>query len=89
MSEPTGDGTKDAPWSLVTPPGQSEYEAYRDETAADRARPLASASAGLLLAGVVAGGLTFLVAAKALRIEELDTLRHLLPGRSRATSGLG
>ncbi len=32
MTEPTGDGTKAAPWVLTTPSGQSEYEAYRDET---------------------------------------------------------
>ena len=25
-------GTKDSPWSLTTPSGQSEYQAYRDET---------------------------------------------------------
>jgi hypothetical protein len=25
-------GTKDKPWTLKTPSGQSEYEAYRDET---------------------------------------------------------
>ena len=42
-----------------------------------------------LLAGAVAGGIAFLGAAKALRIEELDMLRNLLPGRSRASSGLG
>ena len=42
-----------------------------------------------LVAGAAAGGLAFLAAAKALRVEELDTLRNLLPGRSRATSGLG
>jgi hypothetical protein len=29
----TGDGTKDSPWQLTTPPGGSEYTAYRDETA--------------------------------------------------------
>jgi hypothetical protein len=34
MSEPvTGNGTKDDPWVLRTPPGQSEYLAYRDATA--------------------------------------------------------
>ena len=33
MSEPvTGNGTKDDPWVLLTPPGQSEYLAYRDPT---------------------------------------------------------
>ncbi|MDP9074370.1 MAG: hypothetical protein M3N98_09385 [Actinomycetota bacterium] len=32
MTEPTADGTKAAPWVLTTPSGQSEYEAYRDET---------------------------------------------------------
>ena len=32
MTEVTGDGTKDAPWVLTTPSGQSQYEAYRDET---------------------------------------------------------
>ncbi len=26
-------GTKDAPWKLSTPPGTSEFEAYRDEAA--------------------------------------------------------
>ncbi len=41
------------------------------------------------VAGVVAGGVAFLGAAKMLRIEELDMLRNLLPGRSRTTSGLG
>lgn len=34
MSEPvSGNGTKDEPWVLRTPPGQSEYLAYRDTTA--------------------------------------------------------
>jgi hypothetical protein len=34
MSEPvTGNGTKDDPWVLRTPPGQSQYLAYRDTTA--------------------------------------------------------
>jgi len=42
-----------------------------------------------LVAGVIAGGAAFLAAAKALRIEELDTLRNLLPGRSRTSSALG
>jgi len=42
-----------------------------------------------LVAGVLAGGVTFLGAAKALRIEELETLRDLLPGRRRAAPGLG
>jgi hypothetical protein len=28
-----GKGTKDSPWQLTTPPGTSDYEAYRDETA--------------------------------------------------------
>jgi hypothetical protein len=27
-----GKGTKDQPWLLKTPPGTSEYKAYRDET---------------------------------------------------------
>ena len=27
------DGTKDSPWTLTTPPGQSEFEAYREEDA--------------------------------------------------------
>ena len=30
---PEGDGTADAPWVLHTPPGGSEYTAYRDESA--------------------------------------------------------
>ncbi|HEX2046411.1 MAG TPA: murein biosynthesis integral membrane protein MurJ [Acidimicrobiales bacterium] len=42
-----------------------------------------------LAIGTVAGGVAFLAAAKALRIEELDVLRNLLPGRSRASSDLG
>jgi hypothetical protein len=28
-----GDGTKESPWVLKTPPGSSEYEMYRDESA--------------------------------------------------------
>ncbi len=28
-----GDGTKDSPWVLKTPSGQSEFEVYRDEAA--------------------------------------------------------
>jgi Family of unknown function (DUF6855) len=28
-----GAGTREDPWSLFTPPGKSEYQAYRDETA--------------------------------------------------------
>ena len=27
-----GKGTKDAPWTLKTPPGTSEFKAFRDET---------------------------------------------------------
>jgi len=29
----TGDGTKERPWVLKTPPGTSEYQMYRDESA--------------------------------------------------------
>src|ERR1700733_15561261 len=29
---PNGNGTKDKPWALKTPPGTSEFTAYRDET---------------------------------------------------------
>ena len=29
----TGDGTKEQPWVLKTPPGTSEYQMYRDEAA--------------------------------------------------------
>jgi hypothetical protein len=29
----TGEGTKESPWQLQTPPGASEYTAYRDESA--------------------------------------------------------
>jgi hypothetical protein len=29
---PKGKGTKDQPWTLKTPPGTSEFTAYRDET---------------------------------------------------------
>jgi putative peptidoglycan lipid II flippase len=42
-----------------------------------------------VVAGTAAGGLAFLAAARALRIEELQTLRNLLPGRSRFGSTLG
>jgi hypothetical protein len=28
-----GQGTREDPWTLLTPPGKSEYTAYRDETA--------------------------------------------------------
>jgi putative peptidoglycan lipid II flippase len=42
-----------------------------------------------LVVGAAAGGAAFLAAAKALRMEELQTLANLLPGRSRAVSGLG
>ena len=33
MAKVKGKGTKDSPWSLKTPPGTAEYEAYRDEAA--------------------------------------------------------
>jgi hypothetical protein len=29
----TGSGIAEDPWTLLTPPGKSEYQAYRDETA--------------------------------------------------------
>lgn len=29
----SGNGTKESPWLLKTPPGKSEYSAYRDEAA--------------------------------------------------------
>jgi hypothetical protein len=32
MSDPVGDGTKESPWVLTTPPGRSQFEAYRDES---------------------------------------------------------
>ncbi len=32
-----GKGTKDQPWTLKTPPGTSEFEAYRDETSSPHA----------------------------------------------------
>ena len=31
MAKVKGQGTKDSPWSLTTPPGTAEYAAYRDE----------------------------------------------------------
>jgi hypothetical protein len=31
--EAEGKGTRESPWVLKTPPGKSEYQAYRDETA--------------------------------------------------------
>jgi hypothetical protein len=33
MPKVKGNGTKDSPWALETPPGTSGYEAYRDEAA--------------------------------------------------------
>jgi hypothetical protein len=33
MAKVKGSGTKDAPWELKTPPGTSEYQAYKDEEA--------------------------------------------------------
>ena len=32
-SDVIGDGTKERPWVLKTPPGTSEYQMYRDESA--------------------------------------------------------
>jgi hypothetical protein len=29
---PDGDGTRETPWKLTTPPGTSTFEAFRDET---------------------------------------------------------
>ena len=33
MTDVDGDGTRERPWRLRTPPGTSTYEMYRDETA--------------------------------------------------------
>ena len=33
MAKAKGDGTKEKPWQLKTPPGTSGYEMYRDEAA--------------------------------------------------------
>ena len=33
MAKVAGKGTKDKPWELTTPPGTSEFQAYRDEEA--------------------------------------------------------
>jgi hypothetical protein len=33
VSKVTGQGTAKAPWELKTPPGTSDYQAYRDEDA--------------------------------------------------------
>jgi hypothetical protein len=33
MTAAQGSGTKDDPWKLKTPPGTSDYEMYRDESA--------------------------------------------------------
>jgi len=33
MAKVSGKGTKDKPWELKTPPGTSEFQAYRDEEA--------------------------------------------------------
>jgi hypothetical protein len=32
MAKATGDGTREKPWVLKTPPGTSEYQMFRDET---------------------------------------------------------
>ena len=32
MAKPNGNGTKSDPWVLRTPPGTSEFKAYRDES---------------------------------------------------------
>jgi len=32
VSNSTGSGTREDPWVLRTPPGQSEYQAFQDET---------------------------------------------------------
>jgi hypothetical protein len=32
MAEVTGEGTPESPWTLRTPPGQSEYLMFRDES---------------------------------------------------------
>jgi hypothetical protein len=31
-ADATGSGTRESPWTLRTPSGQAEYQAYRDET---------------------------------------------------------
>jgi hypothetical protein len=31
MTKAKGNGTKDSPWALKTPPGTADYQAYRDE----------------------------------------------------------
>ena len=33
MAKSIGSGTKDSPWELTTPPGTSNYQMWRDETA--------------------------------------------------------
>jgi hypothetical protein len=33
VAKAAGDGTKDSPWELTTPPGTSNYQMWRDETA--------------------------------------------------------
>lgn len=33
MVQAVGDGTRDQPWKLKTPPGTSEFQMYRDEAA--------------------------------------------------------
>ena len=33
VAKPIGAGTKDSPWELTTPPGTSNYQIWRDETA--------------------------------------------------------
>ena len=33
MTDAQGEGTREQPWVLKTPPGKSEYRAYRDEAA--------------------------------------------------------
>ena len=33
MNKASGKGTKDDPWKLKTPPGTSDYQMWRDDTA--------------------------------------------------------
>ncbi len=33
MADVKGNGTRESPWQLKTPPGTSDYQMYRDETA--------------------------------------------------------